>query len=265
MSCAADGKEIILVPGVGGIPGPQGPAGPPGPPGQGAVFPIPAVNISVTNAGYLHLQDVIDDLLYVALTINSFNLTNPNGIVEIGASISSLQFAWTLSKLPTSQVIAGPNLVSVNPAPGVTAVTVNLTAPLNPVTVGTSYSYSLTAGDGTLTPVANTSLTFLNNLYWGDSVIPGAINSAFVNTLNKGLQATRNKSFVSNATTITQYAWYAVRTALGTPTFTANGFEGGFLLAAAAVAVTNLSGFTETYNVYRSVNPGIGPVTIIVT
>jgi hypothetical protein len=264
-SCDCE-KEVILVPGVGGVPGPAGPQGPQGPPGAGAVFPIPAINISVTNAGYLHLQEVIDELLYVALTINSFSVANFfQNTVEVGASVSSLQFNWALSKLPTTQTLSGPNLTTQNPAPGTTTATVNLNSPLSFGAVGVSYGYTLTVDDGTLTPSANVNLTALNNIYWGDSVIPGSINSVFVNTLNKGLQAGKALTYVSNANTLTLYNWYAVRAALGTPTFTANGFEGGFTLVAPGISVQNVSGFSESYDVYRSVNPAIGPVTIVVT
>ena len=263
-SCDCE-KEVILIPGVGGVPGPQGPAGPQGPPGPGATFPIPAVNISVTNVGYLNLQEVIDDLLYVDMLINSFAISNfPGGIVEIGSSVSTLQFSWTVNKLPVTQTLSGPNIVTGNTTPGTVTATKPVSPALKPGSTGTSYTYTLLVSDDVLSPTRTATLTFLNNLYWGDAAAPGSIDSAFVNTLTKGLQATKNKIFVSNAGA-NVYAWYACRSVLGTPVFEANGFEGGFELAAAAVSVTNASGFAENYDVYRSINPEIGPVTIFVS
>lgn len=259
------GNEVILIPGVGGVPGPAGPPGPQGPPGPGATFPIAAINISVANSGYLHLQEVLDDLLYVDMLINSFGLTNfPGNVVEIGSSVTTLQFGWAVNKLPTTQTLSGANITTSTVTPGTTTAVRTPSPALNPGSTGTSYTFTLTITDGVQTPVRNATLTFLNNLHWGDAVIPGVINSTFVNTLSKGLQASKVKTFVSNAG-VNTYAWYACRSVLGTPTFIANGFQGGFELAAAGVSVTNSSGFSENYDVWRSTNANIGPVTIEVS
>lgn len=261
------GTETILVPSApgNGQPGPPGPQGPPGPPGPGVSYPIPADQISVTNAGFANAQEIFDFLLYVDMVINSFSITNyPSGVVEIGASVATLQFSWALNKLPTTQTVSGPNIVTANVTPGTTTLTRAVSPALNPSVTGTSYTYQIQVSDGVQNPLATRAITFLNNLYVGDANAPGSINSAFVNTLTKNLQASRARSYVSNAAG-SQYAWYACRSALGTPVFVVNGFPGGFMLAAAGVAVTNLSGFTENYDVYRSVNPGIGPVNIVVS
>jgi hypothetical protein len=208
---------------------------------------------------------VFDFLLYVDMLINTFTIPNyPSSIVEIGSTVTTLQFSWSLNKLPVSPQISGPSIPVTVIAPGVTIASILTVPPLSPVVTGTSYSYQLAVSDGVQNKVANKAITFLNNLYTGDATVPGAINSAFVNTLAKTLQANKNKTYSCNAAGL-QYAWYACRVALGTPTFVVNGFPGGFFLAAAAVAVTNSSGFVENYNVYRSVNPGIGPVTITVS
>lgn len=256
-NCGCGPETIIVYTGAAGVPGPQGP---PGPPGPGVTFPIAANNISVTNAGYANLQEVIDYLLYVPLAINSF--TTVISTYLIGTSVSSLTFTWSLSKIPVSGTISGVNLTPVAITTSPTVGT--LSTPLNPGVVGTTYAYQLAVTDNVLSPVANTNITFLNNVYFGDSTIPGVLNSAFVTSLSSAMQASRSRSFITNAVGLTTYAWYAHRTALGTATFSVGGFPGGFN-AAVVVSVTNSAGFTENYNVYRSTNPAIGPVTIDVS
>jgi len=259
-NCGCGPETIIVYTGAAGVPGPQGP---PGPAGPGVTFPIEASNISVTNAGYANLQEVIDYLLYIPLTINSFSTAVVNYL--IGTSVSSLTFNWSLSKAIVpgiSGTISGVNLapvtITTSPTVGI------LSAPLNPGVVGTSYAYQLAVTDSTLSPVANTSINFYNNVYFGDSTIPGILNSSFVTSLSSAIQPGRSRTINSLATGLTTYAWYAHRSALGTATFSVGGFPGGFN-SAVVVSVTNSAGFTENYNVYRSTNPAIGPVTIDVS
>jgi hypothetical protein len=260
MSCGCEG-ESILVTTVGGVPGPAGPEGPQGPPGAGIDLPLPASDVSVTNAGFANLQEVIDYLLYVPTVIQAFNIAVST--YEIGSSVSALNFSWTLNQNPLSQALSGPNLTP--PALAITARSsaVTLTAALNPATVGTSYSYQLSVTDSLNTVQSTKAVTFLNGIYYGDAAIPGAVNSAFVTSLAKVLQSSRSRSYTTSAGPGV-YAWFAHRSALGTATFTVGGFAGGFE-APVVVSVTNASGFTENYNVYRSTNPNIGPVGVVVS
>lgn len=257
-NCGSCGCETILV--GGGLPGPQGPAGPQGPPGAGATFPIPAEDISVTNPGFANLQEALDFLLYVPLVIDQF--TTPVNIYMIGGSVSNLTFNWALNKVVITKEISGPNTLPVTLT--VSPVVVSLSPSLNPGAVGTSYTYTLTADDGVNIETADQVITFLNNVYFGDSTVPGAINSAFVNGLGFFTQAGRDKTVFSDATGLTTYAWFAHRVALGLATFTVGGFEGGFD-SPVTISHTNASGFTEDYYVYRSTNPAIGPVTYVVS
>jgi hypothetical protein len=251
------GDILITIPG-GGIPGPQGPPGPPGPPGPGATFPIPADQISVTNIGFANLQALLDFLMYIPTVINSFSAAIP--VYEIGSSVSNLTFNWSLNQNPTSQSITGPQLTPPVLTVGQRVVTVTLNSPLNPSVVGTTFTYQLSVVDAFNTVNANAAVSFFNSIYFGDAAIPGLINSAFVNTLTKVVQSSRSRNFTSNAGPGV-YAWFAHRAALGTAVFSVGGFPGGFE-APVIIPVTNPSGFTENFNVYRSTNPNIGPVSI---
>lgn len=63
--------------------------------------------------------------------------------------------------------------------------------------------------------------------------------------------ATSFVDFEATAST-SQYLWYAAPTSLGTPTFTVNGFEGGFQFNA-SVSVASVA-----YSIYRSVHTNLG-------
>jgi hypothetical protein len=255
MACE-DLKRYIIAP-LQGIPGPQGPQGPQGPPGEAAQLPIAASDISVTNPGYANLQEVLDFLLYTAIEINSFTATQD--VYEIGVTITSLTFNWSLTYDPISQTLTGP---SITP-PTLTSTSRNSTVAvsnLQGVNPGDSYTYTLQVNDGTNTPSRNELIYFYNGVYVGDAVIPGAVDSAFINTLNKTLQLTKTRTWTSNASG-SEYTWAAWRTALGTATFQVGQFIGGFE-APVTVSHTNSSGYTEDYYVARSTNPDIGPVTI---
>jgi len=261
MSCGCSNCDQILVPVVGGVPGPAGPQGPAGPPGPGTTLPLPATSVSVANSGFANLQEAIDYLLYVPIAIESF--TVPVTVYQIGSSVSTLNFTWVLSLPPVSQALTGPNLTPPTLAATARTHSATLAAPLAPTVVGTSYTYQLAVTDSMTTKTATRSISFLNNIYYGDAAIPGALNSAFVNSLTKVLQATRSRSYTTNAGAGV-YNWFAHRSALGTAVFTVGGFVGGFE-APVVIAVTNSNGFTEDYKVYRSTNPNIGPVGVVVS
>jgi len=261
MDCENVKKYIIER--IAGVPGPQGPQGPPGPPGPGASLPIAASDISVTNPGYANLQELLDDLLYVEIVINSFGLSQ--SVYEIGGAVSSLPFSWTLNKNPVTQQITGDNITAIT---GLTTATRNVTAVPSPIITGSapgdSFAWTLQVNDGTTVKTRNTSLVFYNGVFWGDAAIPGLLDSTWIrNNLTKALQSGRGRNFTSNAG-VGEYAWYAHRSALGNANFEAGGFPGGFE-APQVISFTNASGYVENYNVYRSTNPAIGPVDITVT
>ena len=116
--------------------------------------------------------------------------------------------------------------------------------------------------DGVNTVQSVKTIQFINGVYWGDAVA-GAVDSAFLLTLNKNLQTGIAKTFSSTAG-VDVYAWFAHKKSLGVATFVVGGFEGGFN-APTTLSFTNASGHIEDYYVYRSTNPEIGPVTIVVS
>lgn len=107
--------------------------------------------------------------------------------------------------------------------------------------------------------------TFNNRRYWGVSPISsGTYSSADVRAVaNNDLVDSIPNSFTL-APGSGEYILYAYPARLGTATFTVDSFQGGFLPAVTA-SVTNASGFTENYSVYRSFNSNLGSTTVTVT
>lgn len=101
------------------------------------------------------------------------------------------------------------------------------------------------------------SLYFYNGVYTG----VGAENIE-ISSLTKTLQSNKNKTFTVTAGK-GEYIYYACPTRYGTPIFKVGGFEGGFELIYSG-DFTNSSGYTESYQLWRSVNVNLGTITVAV-
>lgn len=200
------------------------------------------------------LYDAVADLLYEAIAISSF--TNTTGTVEIGSTVDSCTFKWATNKTPTTLTLAGESI-------DVTLTSTTLTGMALSLTAAGSKSYTLVATDEREASASkSTSIYFYNGVYYGVGTVTSAdeVDSAFILGLTKNLQNSKAKSFTVTAGS-GQYIYYALPARLGTPTFYVGGFEGGFDLLA-TVDFTNASGFTESYNVYKSTNANLGSTTV---
>jgi hypothetical protein len=255
MSCT-DKKYVIkeiVVSSDTGLQGPQGPQGPTGPPGP-VPDEYPADQVTLVGLDYDNVQEALEALLYVPVDITTF--TAGTSSRENGQVLTALTFNWTINKDIVSQTLAGPpEMTPVVLTAGQRTVNVVL------ANLASNATFTLEVDDGVQTDQRNFNLSFLNGNYYGDVDIPGAIDSAFILSLTKVLKSNRTLTYTTNAIG-TQYNWYAIPQSYGTPTFFAGGFEGGFQLVQ-SLSFTNAYGYVETYDVYRSDFPDIGPgVTI---
>ncbi len=232
----------------------QGPPGEQGPPGAGTTFPIDSSNILYAPTDQT-VEEVLDGLLFVDLEIESF--TTPQILFEIGQIITLLVFSWGLTKNPTLQTITGTD---------VTPPTLDSTERTKSVAfsnLSDDGTVTLTETDGALPPVTSSiDITFVHGVFTGSAPIPGAVDSAFINTLTKSLQAARQKTVTLNLSTAV-YGWVAVPVSYGVPTFKVNGFNGG-MTAPSVVSVTNGYGYTENYYFSRTeyANLGLTEITV---
>jgi len=187
----------------------------------------------------------------------SFTASYTNGpptsaTVQITAGVS----AWSSALDMGSPTYAGP--------------TVSTEAVGYPTPSGASHgsiTFTLTASDGTDTPTSTQTVTFGNKRFWGVSTTASGYVEADVEGLASSELATaRTKSSFTTTAGSGEYVLFAYPTREGTATFTDN--DSGFAFAMESpetVSVTNASGYTENYYVYRSTNPNLGAVNVEVS
>lgn len=130
--------------------------------------------------------------------------------------------------------------------------------------VGSTRAFVLHATDGTDNDTDTNTYYFYNRRFWGVSSTASSYSEADVEGLaNDELSNSRVKTFTVTAGA-GEYIIYAYPDRLGAATFTVGGFEGGFE-DPETVSVTNTSGYTEDYYVYRSTNAGLGETTVVVS
>lgn len=234
----------------------KGPKGDKGEPGSDATVPIatttvagkvkPGSDFDISNDGTI--------TLYKAITINSFT----GGYnVENGTTVNNVNLSWTYSKEPTSLTLDGTQVAKTDNV-------YNKSIALTDLGLKANKTWTLVAKDArNASSTKTTSVIFTDKRYWGVGTVTAAseVNSAFVLSLGgKELAWNRNKDFTVNAGA-GQYIYYAIPAAWGTPTFFVGGFEGGFDLLS-KFNFTNASGYTTSYNVYKSGNANLGQTTV---
>lgn len=191
-----------------------------------------------------------EEFNYKPIAINSFN--NNKNTVEMGATVTDVTLNWTLNKKATSLTLDGTSVP-------VTDVSKTFTAQ----SIKANKTYTLKATDEkNATATKTTAITFLNGVYWGAKAEPGTYDSAFVLTLSKALQGAKAKTFTVNAGA-EEYIYYALPSRFGTPTFNVGGFDGGFAKIS-TIEFTNASGYIENYDIWKSVNSGLGNTNVTV-
>ena len=116
-------------------------------------------------------------------------------------------------------------------------------------------TYTLTVTDGQTSATKTTSVTFANQIYYG-----AAANLNAVTSLTKVLSNNPERTITVTAGS-GKYIIYAIPKRLGEVTFYVSGFEGGFE-SPVEKTLTNASGYSEVYYVYRSTNANLGTTTI---
>lgn len=204
--------------------------------GGGGGGPVPASMVTVTNDGYSNVQQVLDDLLYVPLSITSLS---GGGAYEIGTTITSVNLTWSYNKDVTSQ--------SFNQGIGSLDVddrSYNVTG----LSLTTNRTWTLSASDGTTSPTAGTTVSFVPKRYWG--VWPDdAPDNSDILTLSQELSSSRGKSISFDCTggRYPIYAWPVSFGALSGVTVGGLAFSD---YTVSTMSFTNAQGYTQDYYVF---------------
>ena len=209
-------------------------------------FPVAeAVDIKITDdlrldAAYTDIISRLAALEYVPVAIKAFT-ANP-ATIEMG-STPTVTLQWVIEGDWDTLTLNG------------NAVTGQYTT----VQASATTTYTLVAADDQTESTKTATVTAANQVYWG-----AAANTDSVTTLaNKTLSNTKSRTITVNAGSGT-YIIYALPKRLGTVTFKVNGFDGGFS-SPEEKNLTNASGYSEAYYVYKSTNAGLGNTTVVIS
>jgi len=196
------------------------------------------------------LESKLEELLYEDVAINNFSTNKPT--TEYGSTITSVILLWDINKTPTSLTLDGES-IDVNSK--------NKVISKLEITFDNNKTWTLIAtGEHGETSKMTTSVSFSNGVYYGTSSEPETYNSEFVLGLTKTLRTTKLPIFTVNAAE-DKYIYYCVPSRYGKCKFIIGGFEGGIVLKE-TISFTNSSGYTESYDIYRSDYSGLGETIV---
>lgn len=200
-------------------------------------------------------KKIVDDLNYKKIVINSMTATNSSN--EIGATVAATDVTWTLSKEPKTQKI---KFGSENEE-----ILDNSLRKKNYTgkAIKTNTNIVLTVTDERDAIVTRTvGITFQPKVYWGKSNKEQLENADILALEGSALASGKARSFTVNAGEGEKIV-YAIPSSFGTPTFNVGGFDGGFKKLK-TLSFTNASGHTQNYDIWVSVNAGLGSTAVTV-
>lgn len=225
----------------------------------------------ITSARAYAKQYVDGWMTYLPIAINSLSVSPASS--ELSSTVTSVTFTLKTNKeaidikLDGVKLVSGEGNVTIASSTSGGVVTYAITKTNLSITANKTWTVTVTdkrPDDVVIDKSANATLTFMNHIYYGAAADPTSLDSSFVRSLaNSPLATSRAKTFDVNAGS-NQRIWYAVPVRLGACTFSVGGFTGGFS-SRTTLAVTNGSGHTEDYYVYKSDNKNLGQTRVVVS
>lgn len=216
-----------------------------------------AENVSYENENYedltnvkLALNEIFDRLDYKEPKIESFTMTPSTTDYEIGQSVASLNFAWTLNKDVKTQTITGAVITA-------DARSASVSGPFTE-----NKTVTLTVSDGQNSATASKTISFKNKLYIGSAAVPENYDSAFILGLGTKQFATNYKGTFKPTIGSGEYLYIAYPSSWGQ---ISSVYIGGFdttMENCGDISFTNASGGVVTYNIVKSGRSGLGSITV---
>lgn len=200
-------------------------------------------------------KQMIDDLSYVKIAINSLTATNSSN--EIGSTVAATDVAWTLNKEPKTQKIKFSSEAEE------TLETSDRSKSYTGKNITSNSIIKLTVTDERDASVSKqVTIQFQPKVYYGVSADPNALDSPAINALTGVLASSKARTFSADAGE-GEHIVYIIPSSFGTPTFNVGGFDGGFKKAK-TIEHTNASGYKQNYDIWQSVQPSLGSTSVTV-
>lgn len=202
------------------------------------------------------LKRRLDDLSYVKIAFSSASINKSTN--EIGSTVTDVTATWKLNKTPETLKI------QFGSEPQETLENTAITKSYTEKSVKTNTNIVLTATDDrNATITKQLTIAFQPKVYWGIADNKPNYSSADILSLsNSALATSRQRTITVNATA-GKHIIYTMPSTFGTPIFNVGGFDGGFTKIG-TVNHTNASGYTQNYDVWKSVNAGLGNVNVLI-
>jgi hypothetical protein len=199
---------------------------------------------------FTNVNSVLDNLLekvYYVKPVCTLISNKASGTYEMGAVITApIIFNWSVNKEIVTQTLTDCSLGSVTVREAI--YDKNITE---------DKKFTLTVSDGENESTSSVNYKFMNNVFWGSSVIPSTYNSDFINSLqNKELKNTTKGMYLFNADA-GQYGFWAVQSDMEISTVWIGGFE-VTVDYVDTIQYTNSQGYIREYNIYKTTKSGLG-------
>jgi len=234
----------------------------------GIPSPIGKRGMYLTNDGVsAYWSSLSSSPIVSPFSISSFS-DGLDSVIEIGTGVwksaGGISFTAAYENGPaTSGFISKSgwaDLIMTNSFQGPTSSAESIDFP----SIGGSVTFSLSASGENGSDSETITHSFYNRLYYGVSTKTSGFTASDVTSLAGSLLANSLSTSFSVNPGSGQYIVFANPTRLGQATFTVNTFEGGFM-PPETVSITNSSGYTEDYYVYRSAISNLAQTTVAVS
>lgn len=220
-----------------------------------------AADVTYHNPTYTTVEQALDQLLYVLPAVSSFT-NNAGSPILRGTTIQTVKFDWGVNKTIVSQSI-NQGVGAITPA---TARTKTITGQ----SITNNTTYRLTISDGQNTATRDTSITFENYKYWGNSPKTyDQLTPTDIQAFSKEIKDAKAKSFsFQNNGGYFYYLWRkttgTITVKLGGLTFT-DWIGGNGQVPIPEISITNSAGGTETYYILQTTNTQNGLMEIVIS
>lgn len=223
----------------------------------GSAVGTDASDISYTNASYptltnvqLALSNILDQINYVPISIDSLSVVPSTLVYEVGTEISELVFNWTLNKTPTSQTFNGTSMGN------------DIRTYTYDTTFSTNKTFTLNVSDSIKSAQKAINIQFQRKIYWGNSSTVSDFDSAFILNLPSAKFSSTNRGTFSATCGNGEYFYICYPNTMSAITsFWISGFEYE-VEDCGIISFTNASGGSSSYRITRSTRAGLGSITV---